>query len=250
MADEMSSRVPRERAGGGVADAVLLQPGMSKTLHNGLRVLEVLTARPTGISVTDLSTSLGLHRTVTHRLLKTLEVHGLVVRDDFKRFLPGPRLVSLAESVERDLRTLARPVLEELSALTNATSYLVTAEGDDEAMALMVVEPRHARVHVAFQAGQRHPRDRGSAGIALLAGRPRLDGERPEVEQARQLGYAISRAEVIPATIGIASPVPSPRLRRPASLGISVFEGAPLDELGPQVTTAATALGRKLDAIL
>lgn len=225
-------------------------PGTSKTLHNGLRVLEELAAQPTGMTVTDLGDRLGLHRTVTHRLLKTLEVHRLVARDEFKRFFPGPQLVSLAESVERDLRDVARPLLEELSEATKATSYVVTQEDADEVMALMVVEPRHASVHVAFQAGQRHPRNRGSAGIALLAAQPPTPGESEEVARARDLGYAVSNSQVIPSTIGVSSAIPSRRLRHPASLGVSVFEGSRVEELGAAVSRAATELGRKLDATL
>ncbi len=123
---------------------------MSKTLHHGLEILELLTSYPHGLSVTDIADGVGVHRTVAHRLIRTLEAHHLCRKDSFKRVTLGAGLVTLAEPVEQDLRTLARPILQELAEATEATAHLVVRESDTEVRALMVVEPRSAKVHVAF----------------------------------------------------------------------------------------------------
>ena len=187
---------------------------MSKTLHHGLEILELLTSYPHGLSVTDIADGVGVHRTVAHRLIRTLEAHHLCRKDSFKRVTLGAGLVTLAEPVEQDLRTLARPILQELAEATEATAHLVVRESDTEVRALMVVEPRSAKVHVAFHPGQVDPIDRGSAGLSILASLPPTSGEREEVTAARARGYAVTVGEVIPSVLGISAVIPGPTPRR------------------------------------
>ncbi|WP_036567250.1 IclR family transcriptional regulator [Nocardia sp. BMG51109] len=221
---------------------------MSKTLHNGLQILELLARRTEGVTVTEIADTIGVHRTVAHRLVRTLEHHHLCRRDDFKRVFLGLGLVWLAEPVEQDLRTLARPVLEELADSTQATVHLVVRENDAEVRALMVVEPRRSRMHIAFQAGQIDPIDRGSAGLAILAACPAVPGEREEVTRARRRGYAVSHGELVPSVIGVSAAVPGRASEVIASVGVSLLDAAPEDEerFGASVRAAA----QRLSAIL
>lgn len=227
-------------------DAVQLDPGMSKTLHHGLVVLELLAEYPNGLSMTEIAEGIGVHRTVAHRLVRTLEAHHLCRRDDFKRIALGAGLVALAEPVEQDLRTVARPVLEELADQLGATVHLVVRENDHEVRALMVVEPRGAKVHVAFRGGQVDPIDRGSAGLAMLAALPEVEGERAEVTRARAVGYAVTQGEVIPSVGGVSAVIPGRRGDALVSLGASVFEIDDEKRLGAAVVAAAAQLGRLL----
>ncbi|MGH8966004.1 MAG: IclR family transcriptional regulator [Actinomycetes bacterium] len=218
----------------------------SKTLHLGLRVLEVLAERPEGLSVTEVAEAVGVHRTVAHRLLRTLEAHRLCRRDPFKRFVPGAGLVALAAPVERDLKTLARPVLTDLADTVGATAYLVVQETDTHVRSHLVVQPQGAAVHVTFRTGQLDPIDRGSAGLAMLAALPPRPGERPEVTQARDRGYSLSFGEVIPSVHGISAAVPGRPAGAMASIGISVFQITAEAELGAAVRDAAAQLGALL----
>lgn len=227
-------------------EPVQLDSGMSKTLHHGLSVLELLTGHPNGLSMTEIADGIGVHRTVAHRLVRTLEAHHLCRRDEFKRIALGAGLVALAEPVEQDLRTLARPVLEELADQLGATVHLVVRENAAEVRALMVVEPRGAKVHVAFRGGQVDPIDRGSAGLAMLAALPAAPDERAEVTRARAVGYAVTRGEVIPSVGGVSAVIPGRRGDALASLGASVFEIDDEKRLGEAVVDAATRLGRLL----
>lgn len=217
--------------------------GMSKTLHNGLEILELLAANPRGLSVSEVAEGIGVHRTVAHRLIRTLEAHRLCRRDGYKRISLGTGLVSLAESVEQDLRTLARPILEELADSVEATAHLVVRESDTHVRAMMVIEPRRAKVHIAFRPGQLDPIDRGSAGLAILAAMPPEDGERPEVAAARRCGYAISTGEIIPTTTGISAAIPGRPGGLQAAVGISLFETTDEEQLSAAVMDAANALG-------
>ncbi|MFZ2175755.1 MAG: helix-turn-helix domain-containing protein [Rhodococcus sp. (in: high G+C Gram-positive bacteria)] len=219
---------------------------MSKTLHHGLEILELLTAHPHGLSVTEIADGVGVHRTVAHRLIRTLEAHRLCRKDGFKRVTLGAGLVTLAEPVEQDLRTLARPVLEELADAVQATVHLVVRENSTEVRALMVVEPRSAKVHVAFRPGQVDPINRGSAGLAILASLPAVHGEREEVTVARGRGYAITEGEVTPSVLGVSAAIPGRRGDALASVGVSVFEMPDEKALGSAVVDAARTLGNLL----
>nr|WP_322001492.1 helix-turn-helix domain-containing protein [Rhodococcus qingshengii] len=226
--------------------AVQVDSSMSKTLHHGLEILELLTSYPHGLSVTDIADGVGVHRTVAHRLIRTLEAHHLCRKDSFKRVTLGAGLVTLAEPVEQDLRTLARPILQELAEATEATAHLVVRESDTEVRALMVVEPRSAKVHVAFHPGQVDPIDRGSAGLSILASLPPTSGEREEVTAARARGYAVTVGEVIPSVLGISAVIPGRRRDAISSLGISAFDSEDQAALGAEVMAAAKTLGSML----
>lgn len=207
-------------------------------------MLELLVTQPAGLTLTEIAEGIGVHRTVAHRLVRTLEAHHLCRRDRFKRITLGAGLVRLAEPVEQDLRTLARPVLEELTETAQASAHLVVREGPDQVRMLMIVEPRQARMHVSFRTGQLDPIDRGSAGLALLAAGPPRDGERSAVTTARERGYAISSGEIAPGITGISAVVPTGR--QDTSIGLSLFDAADPDELGQLVVKAARHLGDQL----
>lgn len=223
--------------------AVALDRGMSKTLHLGLRVLELLADRPDGLSVTEVADRIGVHRTVAYRLLRTLEAHHLCRRDKLKRFLPGAGLVTLAAPVERDLRTLAAPVLEDLAEAVGATANLVVQETETQVRSLLVVQPQNAAVHVTFRTGQLDSIDRGSGGLAMLAALPPRAGERPEVGLARERGFAHSYGEIIPSVHGISAVVPGRGGGSLASIGVSVFQVTDEMALGNAVRSAAQQLG-------
>ncbi|WP_031086064.1 IclR family transcriptional regulator [Streptomyces sp. NRRL WC-3549] len=219
---------------------------MSKTLHHGLLILKVLSEHPGGLTVSELAVRIGVHRTVAHRLVRTLEAHQLCRRDSQRRIVLGTGLVTLAEPVQQDLRTLARPILDELADVTRATTHLLVREGASEVRALMVVEPRGALVHVSFRPGHTHSIEEGSGGLALLAQGPPVEGERAEVTEARARGYAVTMGEVIPAVIGVSAAVPARGGEATTSIGVSVFEPTRIDDLGATVADAANRLGALL----
>jgi DNA-binding IclR family transcriptional regulator len=168
--------------------------------------LDFVAAADHGVSVDAASAALGLHRSIVYRLLRTLELRHLVERDVDGYYLPGPYLAVLSRSVRRTLRAAMAPELVRIAQDLQMTAFLVVADGD-EAITVDSVEPTWLDAHVAYRPGTRHPIDRGAPGIALLAGRPPVLGERAEVTRARKLGWAESRAEVIPGLASIAVPV-------------------------------------------
>lgn len=218
----------------------------SKTLDNGLQVLEVLGDSPHGLTTTELSERLSLHRTVTDRLVRTLEHHGFCRRTQEKRIVLGNGLVALANRVQQDLRGTARPILEDLAEELQVTTHLAVQETEDSVRALIVIPPRRSRIHVGFREGQVDPIDRGSAGLAIMSMRKKQPGEREEVDTVRERGYAVTKGEVTPSVTGISAPVPYRNEPGLLSVGISVFEAADEAYLATTVVAAADALGRAL----
>ncbi len=178
----------------------------SQTLDRGLACLDFVATSERGVSGDEAAQALGLHRSIVYRLLRTLELRHLVERDADGDFLPGTYLAVLSRSVRRSLRAAAAPVLVAVAEDLQMTSFLVVADGD-EAVTVDSVEPTSLNAHVAYRPGTRHAIDRGAPGIALLAGRPPVKGERPEVTRARERGWAESRAEVLPGLAAIAVPI-------------------------------------------
>lgn len=218
----------------------------AQTLDRGIRLLWHLAQRPNGETLTELTRSLDINRTALHRMLESLTAHNLVRRTDDKRFHLSYGLVELASAVDSDLRGMAYPVMAELADSTGATSNLMVPISDTEVQAVLVVAPRLAAVHLSFRTGQRHPIDRGSGGIAILAGRPEKPDDPAKVVEARTRGYAVSTGEVIPGITGISVPVETPPGMPEASLGISLVDRDAVDQAAPQVVKAAGELSSQL----
>jgi DNA-binding IclR family transcriptional regulator len=177
-----------------------------QTLDRGLRLLRLLAAEPGGLTVSELAARLDVHRAIVYRLLGTLAQHRFVVRAADGRHRLSIGLVELARSVDGDWRALALAELQALAEDVAATATLSVA-ADDDAVALLVVEPRSTALHVAYRPGLRHALTRGASGKAILAGRPPQPGEPADVTRARQTGIAVSRGELQAGAVGIAAAI-------------------------------------------
>lgn len=178
----------------------------SQTLSRGLCVLELLAMADEPMTLGELCTGLGIHRSVGYRLVRTLAFHKLVQPMERDRYALGVGLVSLARGVDTDLRRDARAILSELSEKLDATATLSVA-GTSEVVILVSVEPRTSLLRVTYREGLRLPFARGAAGAALLSARPPAPGERSAVKHARKLGFAVSEGEIEKGTRAVSAPV-------------------------------------------
>jgi DNA-binding IclR family transcriptional regulator len=210
----------------------------SQTLDRGLRVLAVLAASSTGMSITELAGAVGVNRTVVYRLVATLEQHGLARRDGAGRLHVGLGVLALARGLQPVLRELASPVLRSLAENLGCTAHLTVADGG-EALAIAVVEPTWTDFHVAYRVGARHPLERGAAGRAILLGREIRAGATPGSAYVQTMGELQAGAR------GLASPVLGVD-GLDASVGIVTLNELDEHEVGPKVTAAAAEVARRL----
>jgi len=223
---------------------VLVDGTRSQTLHRGLALLGLVAEAPSPPTLPDLIRASGLHRSVVYRLLRTLEDHRLVQRTADERYVVGLGLLVLGRGVGGDLRTAATAVLPGLADDLGVTAFVVVRDRD-EAVTLMSVEPAVSDAHVTYRPGTRHAVDRGAPGLALLAAGPERRGERPEVAEARRVGWVKTRGEVLPGLSSIAAPVRPPR--GPSAAVCVVFaDAADVERFAQRVKTAAADLAARL----
>ncbi len=217
--------------------------GHSQTLDRGLRLLDVLANEPDGLSVTELAAELDTHRAGTYRLLGPARRPPSRRPRRTGRYTLGLGLLELASSVRSRLQEVAVPELRLLADELQATTALTIRDGD-EAVVAAVVQPSGTAMHVAYRPGLRHRVDRAAPGLAILAGAPALPGERPEVELARERGWALTTGELLPGATGVAAPIVT--AGRDAEASISAVWVDPRDPAAmaaPVVRTARTIAG-------
>src|ERR687898_3104530 len=81
----------------------------SQTLDRGLRVLEHLAAVGRPQPIAEIGQALGLHRSITYRLLRTLEDHQLVERDPAGHYWLGAGNAGVARGVRAALANAPPP---------------------------------------------------------------------------------------------------------------------------------------------
>ncbi|WP_209306359.1 IclR family transcriptional regulator [Blastococcus sp. CT_GayMR19] len=218
----------------------------SQTLDRGIRILEHLAAVGTPQPIAEIGQALGLHRSITYRLLRTLEDHQLVERDAVGHYWLGLGIAGLARGVRTDLQTAALPRLNALVAELGMTAFLVVRAGN-EAVTVASVEPQDTAAHVVYRPGTRHPVGRGAPGLALLMPEPPSADDREALVEARRKGWASSHGEVIAGLRSVAVPVLGPDGGARAALAVVyVDESADVDEVGRAVTTAAEKVAAAL----
>jgi DNA-binding IclR family transcriptional regulator len=176
-----------------------------QTLDRGLDVLELLAAGAPR-TVLDVAGELGLHRSVTYRIVRTLEERGYLERTADGRYTLGLAAAALARGVRGELTSAALPELAELADEVAATAFLVVPSGE-EAVTLVALEPRRSRAHVSHRPGQRHPLTSGAPGLAILAARPPRADERSDIGWARQTGWVRTTGEVLAGLSALAAPL-------------------------------------------
>ena len=187
------------------------------SVDNALRLLCLFRDRQV-VGVVDVSSALSIGRSTAHRLLTTLAARGFLAQDArTKSYRPGPMLLEVALASIRglELRSVVRPVLEELRDETHETAHLLIVNGASATFVDSVESRRMLRT--SSRIGVTLPTHATSGGKAVLAEmtleelrriypEPRLPNMtvrttatrqalEAELEAIRQRGYAINRGE-------------------------------------------------------
>jgi DNA-binding IclR family transcriptional regulator len=226
------------------------------------------------VRVSEAATMLGTARSTAHRLLAMLEYHGFARQDaETMGYALGPALLELGlTAMERlDLRTLARPLLERLSADVGETVHLVRLQ-DASVVFLDSVETSRA-LRIGSRVGRSMPAHCTASGKAILAQMerdqlrrlyprtkltrmtPRSPSTRAELEaqlvEVRERGYATNFGESEDDVAAVAAAIP----RRSGFPLNSITVSAPITRLVaddvPRIAAAAREAAVELgDAVL
>jgi len=223
-------------------------PPASQTLSRGIRILEILADAREALTIDEVARRLEVHRSVAYRLLRTLEEHGLVVRDGNGRLTLGARMAALAAGVAHDLQAEALPELTVAANELGMTCFLSILDRE-ECVTLASVEPRHGVASVAQRPGTRHPITVGAPGKAILSLVAESawpvdldDAHRAEVRAVRERGWATSHDEVIAGLRSIAVPLMLPKGERAAIAVVYLSDPHPDADIAARLTRAASAI--------
>lgn len=222
----------------------------SQTLSRGIQVLEALATAGSPLGIDDVAATLGVHRSVAYRLIRTLEAHGLVQRTPAGQLALGLGLAALAAGVEVDLRAIALPCLQEAAQTLGLTCFLALRDGD-ECVTVASAEPPRMVAVVAQRPGTRHSLARGATGRAICSQLPEsqwpggrgTDEFLRQVEQVRERGWAETADEVIAGLHAVAVPLQLSDGRTAAVASLSVGVGRLLEDRVQALQRAAWAIG-------
>jgi DNA-binding IclR family transcriptional regulator len=202
-----------------------------KTVRSVERAVSILfcisdSAEPLGLS--ELGRSVGLDKATTLRLVATLEKQGLVRKEErTRRYILGPSIARLINSLHTDVRQLCRPHMERLVEATGEAVCLDIPRGFERVVAEAV--DAQYELCVSPKIGSAVPIYVGASGKAIMAYMNEEDVERiiaatklkpmtkdsitdpdrlrGQFKKIRQQGYAISHGETLRGGASVAAPV-------------------------------------------
>ena len=219
-------------------------PYKVQVLDRAVAILELLSNTSKEMSLGELTSAIGLHKSTVHRLLMVMESHRLVDKSALHgHYRLGMRLFELGSLAvaNLNLRERARPRLEWLVAQTGETVHLCVLDRN-EMLYIDKLEPERS-VRLATKIGRRvgiHCSAVGKAVLACMTGpsaRALLGGlELPqytphtitvleelllEVDRTRERGYAMDNEEHEEGVRCLAAPIVDENGKPVAAISIS-----------------------------
>jgi DNA-binding IclR family transcriptional regulator len=236
-------------------------PGSVQSIERAAAILHVVAGSGGTLGVTDIAEAVGLAKTTTHSLLRTLLLVGFVDQDRATgRYALGAGLLRLGSSLDvNELRARASNWADALAARSGHAVRLATLAGeevvvvhhvfrpDDSAQVLeagTAVPPTTALGKVLYAYSHPHTGHRHAGGGAVTMA---------ELGEVRARGWAAEHGEYEAGSGGLAAPVRGPGGLVVAALGVtgarnSLFDvrGVPRSPLLAMVTDAAHSVSREL----
>ena len=142
-----------------------------QSLARAIQIMECIAKNHNSVSLTQISQELGLSKSTVHGLISTLEDFNYVYQDQVTGLYQlGLKLFEMGQVVysSMNLRTIAYPVLVELSQRYEETIHLALLSGSEVVYIEKVDSSRSVRI--ISQIGGRNPTYCTGVGKVLLAG--------------------------------------------------------------------------------
>ncbi|WLD94452.1 IclR family transcriptional regulator [Alkalihalobacillus sp. AL-G] len=171
---------------------------MVKSVSRALDIINIVSMKKTGCGVTEIANQIDINKSSVYRILTTLEKYGYIEQDlDSEKYKLGYQFLDISsrllESI--DLRTEAKPFLEELESQTNEVIHLVVYD-EGEVVYLEKMEGTETlRMH--SKVGRRAPMHCTAVGKVILSYLP--DTKVLEVIDTKGLPKHTDRTIVDPA---------------------------------------------------
>ena len=240
-----------------------------------LRYLEENVA-PSACTVTRIAAALGLHKSTTSNILRTLRAGGLIAYDpDSKSFRLGAELIGLGMSAanRRDSRLIELKHLEALVRDTRYSCVIVEQLPNEQFLVVAKVDAFH-EIKVTIDIGQHFPPWAPALARIAMAWRPiedarayftrwppppatpnavtGLDANLAELARVRQRGYAVSVGEYYPSNTAISAPIFAQAGAPCRGICLVSFTSElpkiRIPEVGEKLRAAAAAISRELGA--
>jgi IclR family transcriptional regulator, pca regulon regulatory protein len=250
----------------------------SQSLERGLAILAAFTPDRPALGISELAQRLGLTRSTTHRYVATLARLGYLNQDESTRkYRLGIRALDLGFAVlgSLELREIAAPHLQRLTATTGHTSNLAIRD-DTDVILIDRIRGRPGRYHhleFTLHIGSRIPSYCSATGKALLAFLPQPDlndlldhieflprgprsvGSRAalvtELGQVRRTGIAINDEELESGLRSIAAPIRSRAGAVVAAVNLAIpWSPVAMSELADQFGPVLQATARQISLLV
>lgn len=157
------------------------------------RILSLLKTEGREMTIAEIAAATGWHKSSVHKLLVTLNYHGLLDRDPMtKRYALGVALSEYGRTALNglDVHHAAKSFLKALVAYSGETSALCLLRGTE--ITVVDTEESPAQVRVSLTVGMRAPATTTSNGKAVLAFLP--EGQAAEILRAEGLPAATRKS--------------------------------------------------------
>jgi DNA-binding IclR family transcriptional regulator len=236
-------------------------PGSVQSIERAAAILQVVAGSGGTLGVTDIAEAVGLAKTTTHGLLRTLLQVGFVEQDRATgRYALGARLLRLGSPLDvNELRARASNWADALAARSGHAVRLATLTGNDVVVVHHVFRPDDSPQVLEVGDVLPSPTALGKVLGTHSHGRNGLRGDSgtavptAQLAEVRARGWAAEQGEHQTGLGGLAAPVRSADGLVVAALGVSGPRGALFDARGvprgalvAMVTDAAAAVSREL----
>lgn len=200
-----------------------------QSVEKAMRILDVLLAKRSPMTLTQISETCGFPKSTTHALISTLREFDMIEQDSDGRYALGIHLYELgcASAASWDISSLVHSYLEKLSDDTGATSFVAVLDRGQAMTFDRCVAS--AGLQIVSDQGSRFPLHATAQGKVLLSGLSDREVEHyarthvlsqytphtitdpdaliREIQKVREQGYAIEDGEYRIGFRAVASPI-------------------------------------------